>query len=208
MPKRFLLTTTYVLFALGLDLIFDITKTFSMFENGFDTRKFLLWLVFPLTYFIAMKPKGEIQASFAQIKKKDWLIICSISILAVGAMFIIPYIDVLSQYYVDRSHVSNDHKIAFLKFNLFWIFSWALGWEFLIRFLWMNSFETSKRKFCYGLIPLIEILYHYNKPWPEIIGVGALSLVLVHWTIKRKNMLPAMIAHIIIELILVIYLLI
>lgn len=212
MTRPFLISTLFVIFALGMDLVImgssNLSELLPAFSNGFDWRKFLLWLIFPIILYRLLKLPQKISFSFNEIQKKDWLIILFISLLAGLSMLLIPHIDALNQYYVQRGEVSFEQKIAFIKFQSLWIFSWAFGWEYLIRFFWLNSFEERHLSKAIYILPIIEVLYHFNKPWPEILGVLALSLFLVGWTIKRRNMLPAMLTHLLIEFILIFYLII
>lgn len=119
-------------------------------------------------------------------------------------MFIIPHIDSLNNYYKGQSHISFDDKIIFAKRLMIWNFSWLIGYEFLFRFVLLK--QCLKHDKCYYLITLFEVLYHFNKPYPEMLGVFFLSIFLTYWVRLRKNFLIALIGHFLVECSLLLFL--
>ena len=210
MTSQFIFSTSYVVFALLIDLIVSnndkLSSLFSSNSSGFDWRKFLLWLVIPMFLSNLLRYPRKIEHSLKKFKRVDWVLIFSIGIISSMAMLIIPHFEVLDQYYVSRHEVSFQQKMEFVQFQIMWTISWVFGYEYLIRFFWLSSFEQKHLNKALLLIPIVEVLYHYNKPWPEILGVLALSYFLIWWTIKRQNILQAILAHLLIEIVLTTYL--
>jgi membrane protease YdiL (CAAX protease family) len=57
------------------------------------------------------------------------------------------------------------------------------------------------------LVPLAEGVYHLQKPWPEMLGMVAFSLIATQWTLRRDNMLLPLLVHLAIEIELVAFML-
>ena len=132
------------------------------------------------------------------------MILGGILFLSFLAMFIIPHIDSLNNYYKAQSNISFDDKIIFAKRLMIWNFSWLIGYEFLFRFVLLKQYLKHDKY--YYVITLLEVLYHFNKPYPEMFGVFFLSIFLTYWVRLRRNFLIALLGHFFVECSLLLFL--
>ncbi|MBU1162424.1 MAG: hypothetical protein KKF96_07695, partial [Proteobacteria bacterium] len=121
------------------------------------------------------------------------LMLCLVLVIA-----IIPIVPSLADYY-KPGRINFSHRF-------FWLLAWFPGWELMHRCLLAYHIPRSLPKYSWLLIPLFEGLYHFNKPWPEMLGMFAWSGVLTFWTINRKNACLAILAHLVLECLLIAYL--
>jgi membrane protease YdiL (CAAX protease family) len=143
--------------------------------------------------------------SFNKVKKVDYLILFLIVSVGICSMFVIPHLDVLKDYYVSDYKLSSNEKYQYLKYQIIWIFSWLIGWEFIHRYLVIKSFNKKKIYHALWILPILEGFYHINKPWPEMLAAFAFSWILTKWTLKRSSVLFPLLAHLIIELELILF---
>lgn len=194
---------------LVLDLLVWNYPSFSFLDwkldSGFDGFKFIFWFVIP-SLFVFKANKFKINFP-KKINRIDLSVFVAVIVIGLIAILTIPSIEVLKDYYVVKVKLSDSQRLEFLKRNTMWIISWALGWEVLFRSFLFNSFDQSNQKMALWLFPLFEGLYHFQKPFPEIIGMVLFSFFLTYWTIKRKHVLYAIVFHLIIEFELIFFLL-
>jgi membrane protease YdiL (CAAX protease family) len=170
-------------------------------SSGFEIFPFVFWLILPVIIWRKMLDKSYF--SFKGIKKIDWMILFGVLALSFIVMFIIPHIESLKDYYMPPENFGTAKKIAFAKKIMIWNFSWLIGYEFLFRYVFFKKcLEQDKY---YYLITLFEVLYHFNKPYPEMVGVFFLSIFLTYWTRLRRNFLIPLVAHFLIELSLLLF---
>jgi membrane protease YdiL (CAAX protease family) len=53
------------------------------------------------------------------------------------------------------------------------------------------------------LVPLAEGGYHLLKPWPETLAMVAFSVVMTQYALRRKNLVIPFLAHLAVELFLI-----
>ena len=94
--------------------------------------------------------------------------------------------------------------------HLTWTLSWLIGWEFLHRYVLLTHLDARWPNWGWLVIPFVEGAYHFvqQKPWPETLGMVALSLVVTSWARRRRNVLLPFLAHLAIELELIVFLLV
>lgn len=182
--------------------LFSVAVLFS----GFDFFKFIFWLVIPLAFSIR-RFEGA-WWGWRRIKRPErWLLVAA-PFVAIAAMFLIPYLPGLSQYYQQISgRVSWDQKLAALIHHNIYTVSWLIGWEFLHRYFLLRAVERRWPRWGWLLVPLSETLYHLQKPGVEALAMGIFSLFMTRYTVVRRNALWPLIIHWIIENALLIFLL-
>lgn len=209
MNRKLILCLFYVLIVLVLDLLVWNLPDFSFLdwklESGFDAFKFVFWFIIPsLIVLKANKFKFFLPS---KINRVDLGVLIGVIAIGLIAIFTIPHIEVLKNYYVVKVKLSDSQRFEFLQRNALWILSWAIGWEVLFRSFLFNSIDQSNQKMALWLFPLIEGLYHFQKPFPEIIGMVFFSFFLTYWTLKRSHVIYAIVFHLIIEFELIFFLL-
>ena len=184
-----------------LTLIIDHDGKFSLSANHF---RLVFWFAIPailflLTVFLA-KNRSEILhwLDVRGISRKEWYVASALMLCLVLVIAIIPIIPSLADYY-KPGRINFSHRF-------FWLLAWLPGWELMHRCLLAYHIPRSLPKYSWLLIPLFEGLYHFNKPWPEMLGMFAWSGVLTFWTISRKNACLAILAHLVLECLLIAYL--
>ncbi len=185
----------------ALVLIVDHVGKFSLSPNHFRwVFHFAIpVLLFLLTVFLA-KDRSEILhwLDVRAISRKEWYVASAFMLSLVLVIAVIPIVPSLADYY-KPGRISFSHKF-------FWLLAWFPGWELMHRCLLAYHIPRSLPKYSWLLIPLFEGLYHFNKPWPEMLGMFAWSGVLTFYTIKRKNACLAILAHLVLECLLIAYL--
>lgn len=171
--------------------------------QSFDLFKFAFWLALPLVFCV---PRMEwAWLGVRRMRGRDWLGLLLIAAAGVGAMALIPLISELRQTYSRMSFLTGATRWEHLQSQLVWLLSWLLGWEFLHRYVLLRSAWALSLRHGWWLVPLAEGLYHLQKPLLEATGMVALSVVLTQWTMRRRTLLPALLAHLLIELELLAY---
>ena len=166
----------------------------------------ILWLGIPV---LLMWRELDLQVfSFARWKKIDVWLLISVMLLGACGVYLIKFIPVLNQYYQPQSHLSTAMKWSYAVSNLIWLSSWLIGWEFLHRVFLMKYLQVVLGRIGACCIPVFEFLFHLQKSLPEALGMLALSIVLTYWSYKRKNVLLPFLAHLSIEITLLVYLIV
>jgi len=132
-------------------------------------------------------------------------------------MLALPWIPGVSDYYRGWGSAPLDVRIEQAMRHLFWTASWLCGWEFMHRY-WVPKAlldrwpsDSPWRGGALGVlivVPLFEAGYHVvqGKPALECLGMGLLSLVFCWWVVRRRNALLPFLAHLAIEIELVLFL--
>lgn len=202
--QKLFLSLFYVVLVHSIDIsLYYNNINYFISSTGVDFFKLLFWLVVPLIFSIKHFDKNFY--SFKNIKRADILYLSLVIVVGICSMLLIPYIDVLRDYYVMESSLSSSENFSYISYQICWIFSWLIGWEFIHRYFLIKSIKESKIYLALWILPIIEGLYHLNKPWPEILAVLLFSWVLTRWTLKRSNALLPLLAHFIIEIELIIF---
>jgi hypothetical protein len=185
----------------ALALIVDHNGKFSLPANHY---RFIFWFTVPLVLFLLTVFLSEDRRvilhwlDVRSISRKEWYVASALMLFLVLVIAVIPIVPSLADYYKPgRINVS---------YQFFWLLAWFPGWELMHRCLLAYHIPRSLPKYSWLLIPLFEGLYHFNKPWPEMLGMFAWSGALTFYTIKRKNACLAILAHLVLECLLIAYL--
>ncbi len=156
----------------------------------FDLYTTTAWLIVPLLW-ECRKLKFDLGwYGLARLKRSDVLLTLGLSLVGALAVWLVPHVEALQQYYANYSGGSSWRWPLLL-----WCFSWLPGWEFLHRYFVLRAVGRH-----WWIVVLLETGYHLQKPFLEMAGMFVLSTALTYWTVKRKNALPALLVHLAIEL--------
>lgn len=176
-------------------------------ENGFDAFKFTVWLVIPLVVFF---PTLDVHYfTLRRWRRCDYAVLLAMVLLAIAVVAVIPFVPGLRDAYPRLGDLPGPARVQFLLHQVTWTFSWLVGWEFLHRYVLLTRLRSWWRPGAWVAVPAIEGLYHViqGKHWLESVGVVIFSVVACGWTIKRRNALLPFLAHLMIELALIGFLL-
>ncbi|MCC6698615.1 MAG: CPBP family intramembrane metalloprotease [Candidatus Hydrogenedentes bacterium] len=166
-------------------------------EGGFDLFKFVAWFVIPFLICLTTMDWGWI--GVARWKRSDTMLLAAIALLGMLAILGIMFIPALRDYYPSLSHRTWPEKWDSMMRALFWVASWLVGWEFLHRYFLVRPFSARWPRFGWLIVPVSEGAYHLQKHWAEMLLMVAFSVALTWWTVRRKNALLPFLAHLIIE---------
>ncbi len=179
-------------------------------DGGFDVFKFVAWLVVPLL--LGLRGFDVRYFTFRRCKRFDWVLLGIATLGGAVLMLLLPWLPGAGTYYGGWGGHPPELRNALLSYHLWWTVSWLLGWEFVHRYFLVKSFLAAwpKRGATVVLIavPLLETAYHalQQKPPLECLGMLALSVLLCAWTLHRRNALLPFLAHLAIELELLVFL--
>jgi hypothetical protein len=182
-------------------LLVDHLGKFSLPANQY---RVIFWFSVPvvlylLTVYSAKNPNEILHwLDIRALSRKEWygaFALMAGMVLVIGA---IPLVPSLADYY-------KPGRISIGR-RLIWLSAWFPGWELMHRCLLAYHIPRSLPPNAWLLIPLFEGVYHFNKPWSEMLGMFVWSGVLTFWTIKRKNACLAILAHLVLECLLIAYL--
>ncbi len=182
-------------------LLVDHLGKFSLPANQY---RFIFWFSVPvvlylLTVYSAKNPNEILHwLDIRDLSRKEWYGAFALMAGMVLVIGVIPLVPSLADYYRPR-------RINIGR-RLIWLSAWLPGWELMHRCLLAYHIPRSLPPNAWLLIPLFEGVYHFNKPWPEMLGMFVWSGVLTFWTIKRKNACLAILAHLVLECLLIAYL--
>jgi succinate dehydrogenase hydrophobic anchor subunit len=185
----------------ALALIIDHNGKFSLSANHY---RFVFWFAVPFVFFLltvySAKDRRDILhwLDVRSVSRKEWYVASALMLCLVLVIAVIPIIPSLADYYKPR-------RINF-SYRFLWLLAWFPGWELMHRCLLAYHIPRSLPKYFWLLIPLFEGLYHFNKPLPEMLGMFAWSGALTFYTIRRKNACLAILAHLVLECLLIAYL--
>lgn len=171
----------------------------------FDVYSFLFWLAVPVLLCLRGMDWGAF--GWKRFTRADWLVLALLAAAGAAAMFIIPHVPELRRTYPNLSALDTAVKLDYFNGQLIWIFSWLLGWEFMHRYFLLRAAHAHWPRFGWLLVPLAEGVYHLQKPLLEAGGMLLLSLVLTRWALARNNVLLPFLAHLIIEIEVVLFML-
>jgi membrane protease YdiL (CAAX protease family) len=191
------------LIAQGVDRPFYWRALYKTID-GFELYKFIVWFVAPFLVSLPWMDWGWFGVK--RWRRADWLLLGALAVICLGTILIIPLFPSLSATYSGVGSLPPRQKQAFLVHQVLWLASWLPGWEFLHRYFLLRPMMRVLPRFGWLVVPLSEGLYHLQKPPLEMAGMVLLSLVLTWWSMKRRNMLLPFLAHLAIELELIIFL--
>jgi membrane protease YdiL (CAAX protease family) len=175
--------------------------------GGADLFKFTLWFIIP---FIICLVRGMDWGALgvSRWKKVDWAILAGVAGVGVIVMLCIPLFPSVRGIYPSLSHLSAATKMNFFMQQLVWTLSWLIGWEFMHRYYLLRRVQTAWPKWGWLIIPLSEGLYHLQKPPVEAALMVAFSLIATVIVMRRKNILLPLLAHFLIEIELIAFMLV
>ena len=170
----------------------------------FDLFKFVMWFVVPFA--LALPGMDWRFLGLKRWSKCDVALLVGLTVAGALAMFTISFVPGLQDYYQSQASRPWEYKVDFVQRQLIWYASWLIGWEFMHRYFLLRPAEGFWPGYGWVLVPVREVLYHLQKHPLEAVGMGALSVVLTLWTLKRRNFLVPFLVHLIIEIELVLFL--
>ena len=178
-------------------------------EGAADMFKFTAWFAVPLLFAAARIDIDYF--TFRRWRRVDWILLFAVVAGGALVMLLLPLLPGVSDYYAGWGTLAWARRIELAENQLIWTLSWLLGWEFMHRYwlpkTFLDAFPSRGWRVALLVIPLYEALYHViqQKPALECLGMGALSLVLTWWTLRRRNSLLPFLGHLAIEVELLVY---
>ena len=120
--------------------------------SHFDTYKFAAWLLIPLVLSLYTFDFGYF--SVFRWRKSDLAILAVLSIFGIGAVAMIPLFPSLSAIYNGLGDQPSDIWFAYATGNLLWMFSWLVGWEFMLRYFLLRKVVDGFGRHAWLMIPL------------------------------------------------------
>ncbi len=170
--------------------------------RAFDLYKFTLWFVLP--FCICLKRMDWAWFSPRGWKRLDWGLLAVMMVLGGIAVLSIRVFPSLRAAYPGMSYLSPELRRAYAFAHLIWVLAWLPGWEFMHRYFLLRPAHARFPRWGWMLIPLFETLYHLQKPLIEAGGMAVFSIILTTWCVKRRNLLLPFLAHLYIEIMLII----
>jgi len=188
--------------SIGIDLAQGTTS--AQLISRFDLFKFVFWFVVPFGIALFRMDWGAL--GVARWKKLDYAFLAIMGVVGLGALLIIPYVPGLRQYYPDMSHLATHQKWMVVCGGLVWVCAWLPGWEFMHRYTLLRAMDGAFPRYGWLVVPLSEGLYHLPKHPLEALGMVAFAVVLTAWARRRGNVLLPFLAHLVIEVGLLVFL--
>lgn len=168
-------------------------------ENGFELSTFVLWLVIPFLLCLPDMDWGYL-FGFSRLRRRDWLFLAGLAGLGVLSTLIVPHVESLREIYLSRSTLDPERKWAYISYQVIWVASWLIGWEFLHRYALLRAAGRAWPRWGWLWVPASEFVFHFQKPWIEAFGMLAFSLVATSWSRRRRSWILPLVAHLAIEL--------
>ena len=188
----------------GVRFIFDWRIFQWSTANGADLFKFVAWFVVPFVLCLPWMDWGYFGVK--RWRRIDYVFLAGLAVVAVLTVLTILLFPTLRATYPSAASLSAHAKWSFLAHNVTWTLSWLIGWEFLHRYFLLRPLAAQWPRFGWLLIPVYEGVYHLQKPLLEAAGMVAFSLALTYWALNRRNALLPFLAHLMVELSLIIFL--
>jgi len=192
---------------------FEVTVFESLFGSSlapewshFDAYKFLAWFAVPLLFSLYRLDLGNF--GVRRWKKTDIAVLGVLVVFGIGAVSLIPFFPSLDKIYGGLGDRPSDIRWAYARGNLLWMISWLIGWEFMLRYFLMRKVVNGFGKYAWLIIPALEFAYHLQKPFLEALLAGGGGVLLTYWALQRKNVLLPFLAHLSIEMALLVFMLV
>lgn len=167
-------------------------------ENGIDWFKFVTWFVIPFALCLRGMDWGYF--GFNRWKRRDWILLIGLGALGFMAVLAINVFPSLREYYPSYRDASWPQKWEIVGRGMLWTFSWLVGWEFLHRYFLLRPFVARWPRYGWLIVPFSEGVYHLQKAPIETGGMVLFSLILTAWALRRRNALLPFLAHLVIEI--------
>ena len=171
--------------------------------SGFNYFRFLAWFLVPFLCCLRGFDWGWL--GWKRWRKIDLALLGGIVLVGAVIMGLLPYLPGVRDIYPTYGSRYDSFPWEILQNRLLWVVSWLLGWEFLHRYLLLRAVDRRWKRLGWLLVPLFEGAYHLQKPLIEAFGMVVFSLLLTQWARKRRNLLLPFLAHLIIEIELILY---
>lgn len=167
-------------------------------DNGFDWFKFVTWFVVP--FLVSLRGMDRGYFGVARWKRWDWALLIGLGAVGLVAVLTINVFPSLREYYPSYSELPWSQKWEIVGRGMLWTFSWLIGWEFLHRYFLLRPFAARWPRYGWLLVPLSEGAYHLQKAPLEAAAMFVFSLILTAWALRRRNALLPFLAHLVIEI--------
>jgi hypothetical protein len=202
----------YVAVVLALDLLawqgrtgpLDWTFLRWRLANGVDLFKFVAWFLVPFCFSLSKMDWGY--WGVRRWKRADGYLLVGLIAAGLVAVVATQWIPALRAAFPSYGQTAWSARLALAQEELLWTFSWIIGWEFMHRYALLRWVQGRAPRFGWLLIPAYEAAYHLN--WPTLwmpAAMAAFSLVMTPWARKRQNTLLPFLAHLIVEVELVLF---
>ena len=169
-----------------------------------DYFKLVFWFVVPFVMCLRGMDWGALGVK--RWRRIDLYLLGGLALLGLAAVLVIPYIPSLRAYYPGQRGM---HAVPWAQFpvHLCWVLSWLLGWEFMHRYFLLRRVSARWPHWGWCLVPIFETAYHLQKAGLEAAAMLVFSIILTRWTLRRNNVLLPFLAHLIVEIELILFLL-
>ncbi len=174
--------------------------------SHFDSFKFAAWLIVPLSLSLYRFDLGNF--GVLRWKRSDFAVLAVLIVCGIGAVSLIPFFPSLDQIYGGLGERPSEIRWSYARANLLWMFSWLVGWEFMFRYFLLRKVVGGFGRHAWLIIPALEFAYHLQKPFLEALLAGGGGVLLTYWALQRKNVLLPFLAHLSIELALLVFILV
>jgi hypothetical protein len=177
--------------------------------NQLDLFKLTIWFLVPVLVSWRFMDWGA--WGWNRWRGRDWALLALAGIGGVVAVMLIPYIPGVSELYRPATRLSTGQKVLVVAGYHLWCLSWLPGWEFLHRYVLLAALGKFFPRHGWGwlVVPLLiassEAAYHLVKPWPETLAMFGFGMAASLWAYQRGNFLLPFLAHYLIELALVLF---
>lgn len=170
----------------------------------FDLFKFLAWFLFPFVLcWKNLDWQWLLPAKTPNHPRLFYFFLFFSVFVVLIALFLLPS---LRNYYGGNTGVHQKSGLEAVFSFLVWEASWFPGWEFLCRYVLLRAALRLRPSWGWLAVPLFEGLYHLQKPLAEAAGMAVFSFFMSAWTVKHKNMFLPFCAHLLIEIVLLVFL--
>lgn len=170
---------------------------------GADLTKFALWFVVP--FLLCLRGMDWGYLGVKRWRRIDLVILGLLACVGMAAVISTLAFPSLHATYPGLGKAPAAIKWHYLMQGVAWTLSWLIGWEFLHRYFLLTRLTSAWPKYGWLLIPLSEGAYHLQKPLLEAGGMVLYSVVLTLWAMRRKNALLPFLAHLTIEIELIVF---
>ena len=189
-------------------LVIDWGRFSFKLANGFDVYKFVAWFAIPFACCLPGMDWGSL--GIKRWERRDAVILAALAGLGLIGVLAIPFIPALSGTFPSLGEHSWAEKSRYAYHYLSWTFSWILGWEFLHRYFILRHTQRRWPRYGWLIVPVIEGVYHLppQQSFAMAFGMVVFSLLLTPWAVRRRNVLLPFLAHLIVELELLVFILV
>ncbi len=170
---------------------------------GVDLFKFFAWFAIP--FLICLPWMDWRFLGWKRWRRIDAVFMAIAFFVGLGAVSLIAFVPGLRDFYPSLAGAETADKVRFVVHMLAWTFSWLLGWEFLHRYVLLRVLDRPMPRWGWLLIPLYEGVYHLVKHPLEAVGMVLASVLLTAWTRNSRNVALPFLAHLIIEVQLILF---